>query len=223
MQYISLILLILYLLAAILFSLGLKIFKIYSGIGYLFGGLSLYLCGTTVLSQETNPLFHTLAGITVGTLVFPLSLFLTTLSFKEIIGHGFPFKGMAAYYRSRPLWAAGILVLCVVEEFMWRAVIQDYFGKIYLNSPYLSITLTAIIFTIIHKKNIQDDLLKKVEFFLFSLFLGYAYFVTHSLIFVILIHLTRNVNIEYRNSRKEGEANGEGILCVDSPDPAGKN
>jgi membrane protease YdiL (CAAX protease family) len=225
MQYISLTLLILYLLLSILFTFGLKVHKIYFGIGFLFGVVSLYLHGMTVISQEAHPLFYLPAGITVGIVIFFISLFLTTFSFKEVLLHGLPLKGIAALCRSRLRWAAAMIYVCAAEEFIWRAVIQDYFGRIYLESPHLSIILTAVMFTIIHKKSIQDDILKQAEFLLFSLFLGYAYFVTHSLIFVFLIHLVRNLSIEYRNTKKEKEGrpdDGE-IPCLDSPPPVRNN
>lgn len=207
MDYIFLIVLIVFLLTTILCSFGLNIKKIYNIVGHLFFWTSLYLQGKIVFSQETDPIFYLAAGLIIGPLAFFISLFLTTLSFKEITDHGIPFKGATSYFLARPINAVSILIVSVVEEFVWRAVIQDHFGNAYLHNPHLSVIVTAFLFTLVHKKNLENDFLKKLEFFLFSLLLGYGFLITHSFILVVLIHLMRNANIEYRNFlRNKGES-----------------
>lgn len=203
------ILLVFFILATIFFTRGFKVKKIRNIVGHIFFLASLCLNGKIVLSQETNIIFYALSGFALGLLIFFISLFLTTLSFGEIIAHGLPFPGIIGYFVDRPLRAMTILIACTVEEFIWRAVIQDHFGRIYLGGLHIYVIFTAFLFTIVHKKNLEGDILKKLEFFLFSLFLGYSFSVTHSLTFVILIHLVRNVNIEYRNSVRKGGASGE--------------
>lgn len=201
MKHIYLIILLTYLVTVILVSFDARIKKQYHyTIGYLFFFMSLYIQGKIIITQESSIFFHLSAGLIAGVLIFFLSLFLTTLSFREIREFGFPFKGIAAYYSSRPMLTINFVITCMVEEFIWRGTIQDHFGNIYLGNPHLSIIITAILFTLIHNKSLKDDILKKLEFFIFSLFLGYAFFAFHSLIFVFLVHLVRNICIAYRDS-----------------------
>ena len=209
MEYIYLILLIGYLISIILFTFEFRVKLVYYGFGYLFFFVSLYLEGGNIVSQEDHLALALPAGITAGLTVFFISLFLTTWSLKEVREFGFPCRGIISYFSARPLKMVNIILVCAVEEFIWRAIIQDRFGLTYLGSSHISVIVTAFLFTIIHQKNFKDDFLKKMEFYLFSLFLGYAFFITHSLIFVILVHLIRNINIEYRNSTKK-KANSEG-------------
>ncbi|MDY6853166.1 MAG: hypothetical protein SWO11_00440 [Thermodesulfobacteriota bacterium] len=200
MGYVFLILLVFFILTTIFFTRDFRGKKIRNIVGHMFFLVSLCLNGKIVLSQETNIIFYALSGFVLGLLIFFISLFLTTLSFSEIIAHGLPFSGIFGCFIDRPLRAMTILIASIVEEFIWRAVIQDYFGRIYLGNLLVNVTLTAFLFSIVHKRILEGDILKKLEFLLFSLFLGYSFAVTHSLTFVILIHLMRNINIEYRNS-----------------------
>lgn len=92
------------------------------------------------------------------------------------------------------------------EELIWRVFL---ISTLMLALPtWAAIFLSAVLFWTVHEEN-RPLGWHSIELFLFSILLGVAYVVTDSLLFVWIVHLTRNVLIlsasfyeEYQDSLK---------------------
>ncbi|MGE9616635.1 MAG: CPBP family intramembrane glutamic endopeptidase [Solitalea-like symbiont of Acarus siro] len=77
------------------------------------------------------------------------------------------------------------LIPAIGEELFFRGIIQNFFS--YKFSPHLAIILTSIIFSVIH-----IDIIGILPRLLISLYLGYLFYWSSSLIYPIIAHFINN-------------------------------
>ena len=139
--------------------------------------------------NNLDPFFLILSPI-LGTFLFYISLLINRLSFREATKYTFPFAHILRFYATHLNRLGHYILVSLREELLWRATVQYAMG----NSP-LAVVITALLFTVIHIRSNKVNLLELSDFMIFSLFLGFVFWRYENLVFVILIHTIRNMNL----------------------------
>ena len=129
-----------------------------------------------------------------GQLLYMVAVFATKLSIKEALSAVIPSADIATTCRRRPLLLAQYCFMVTYEEFLWRATAQRLLEDMLANAAG-AILITACLFTLLHLK-MFDHNVEKIEFLVFSVVLGLIYYFTASLLFVVLVHAVRDVNVK---------------------------
>ena len=135
-------------------------------------------------------------ALLVGQLLYMAAVLATKLSIKEALSAALPSANIAITCRKRPLLLAQYCFMVTYEEFLWRATAQRFFADI-VTSASGAILITACLFTLLHQKMLDHNV-EKIEFLVFSVVLGLIYYYTASLLFVVLVHAVRDVNVKCR-------------------------
>lgn len=141
-----------------------------------------------------NPLWL-ISGLLTGHLLFFVSLIINRLSLKEALKFSLPFKSIYRYYLSHKLIVRKYFFVSLYEEFLWRGTIQYLLG-----SSYLAVTITAFLFTITHVRQRGNNVFEILDLLLFAFLLGLLFFCYQNILFVIILHAIRNINISYYHS-----------------------
>ena len=157
-----------------------------------------------------------------GQLLYMAAVLATKLSIKEALSAALPSASIAVTCRKRPLLLAQYCFMVTYEEFLWRATAQRFFGDILTSAPG-AILITACLFTLLHQKMLHHNV-EKMEFLIFSVVLGLIYYYTASLLFVVLVHAVRDVNVKCRapeTAQKNGSENPDFVSAhIARPEPA---
>lgn len=151
------------------------------------------------LSRDLLAPHFILLGLVAGHLLYGVSLLLTQFSFgalRDYTEHFLNLPALSRFARENPRALFGCLDGSIGEEVIYRAAVQTILIQ-YLGNPLLAIVMVAIAFSITHGHYFKNALTASLEFTLFALLLGALYYVTGSLILVILIHAVRNFDIIY--------------------------
>jgi len=157
-----------------------------------------------------------------GQLLYMVAVLATRLSVKEAVSAALPSANIATTCRKRPLLLAQYCFMVTYEEFLWRATAQRFFADV-LTSASVAILITACLFTLLHQK-MFDHNVEKIEFLVFSVVLGLIYYYTASLLFVVLVHAVRDVNVKCRTPEMVPKSGPDNLDFVSSqrprPEPA---
>ena len=146
-------------------------------------------------------------GLAAGHLVFGLSLLMTHRSTGDVSSHFFDFGSVWRFVVDHPSVLARFVYVGVSEEIIWRAAGQplairafsDTLGSA-ANSGVATaagIVVIALAFSAVHEHFLRNTLLVSLEFLLFALLTGALFQLTGSLIFVIIVHALRDIEIAY--------------------------
>ncbi len=135
-------------------------------------------------------------ALVCGQLLYMAAVLATRLSIKEAVAAAVPSANIATTCRRRPLLLVQYCFMVTYEEFLWRATAQRFLEDTLANAP-AAILITACLFTLLHQKML-DHTVEKMEFLVFSVILGLIYYMTASLLFVVLVHAVRDVNVKCR-------------------------
>jgi membrane protease YdiL (CAAX protease family) len=130
-------------------------------------------------------------GFPIGAFILILSLVLIKLSFRHTASHIKYLHNILGYIKSNRSYVLYHIIISTKEELFWRGCVQYLLGN-----SYLSIYITALLFTLIHldlKKDIV--IMEYFELFFFALVLGLLFYFLHNIYIVIIIHLIRNLGI----------------------------
>jgi membrane protease YdiL (CAAX protease family) len=141
-----------------------------------------------------RPLLIPLA-LVCGQLLYVGAVFATGLSLKEAAHAAMPSPNIAVSFVRHPVLLLQYCFFATFEEFLWRATAQPFLTLL-LSNTGIAVIMTALLFTILHTKMFTHDV-EKIEFMLFSVILGLIYHLTGSLLFVVLVHLVRDLNIKF--------------------------
>lgn len=172
---------------------------------------------TGAVSRDLLSPWYIALGVLGGHIVFCTSLFITPLTFgprdhgiprsqhirsslRESLAavrpHVFDFAAPVRFVIEAPVVLTRFITVSVSEELIWRAATQVMLITLIGNAP-VAIVITAVAFALVHRHFFENEFIVSFEFLLFSLFLGIAFQVTASLIFVIAIHAVRDIEIVY--------------------------
>ncbi|MEZ8140689.1 hypothetical protein A1OQ_16870 [Enterovibrio norvegicus FF-162] len=99
------------------------------------------------------------------------------------------FQGFKLLKKNRDYLLFQVGITCY-EELIWRVFLIS--TLLLVLPPWVAICLSSLLFWVVHEEN-RPLGWHSLEFFLFAILLGVAYAVTDSVLFVWIIHLTRNV------------------------------
>ena len=131
-----------------------------------------------------------------GQLLYVAAVLATKLSIKEALSAAIPSTDIATTCRRQPLLLVQYCFMVTYEEFLWRASAQQFLEDILTNAPS-AILMTACLFTLLHQKKLKLNA-ERIEFLVFSVILGLIYYFTASLLFVVLVHAMRVINVKCR-------------------------
>ena len=131
-----------------------------------------------------------------GQLLYMAAVLATKRSVKEALSAAIPSANIAITCQRRPLLMMQYCFMVTYEEFLWRATAQRFFGDVLTSAPG-AILITACLFTLLHQKMFSFNM-ERMEFFVFSVVLGLIYHLTASLLFVVLVHAMRVINVKCR-------------------------
>jgi membrane protease YdiL (CAAX protease family) len=138
-----------------------------------------------------------------GQLLYMAAVLATKLSIKEAVSAAVPSANIATTCRRSPLLIVQYCFMVTYEEFLWRATAQRFLEDMLANAP-AAILVTACLFTLLHQKMLDHNM-EKIEFLVFSVVLGLIYYLTASLLFVVLVHAVRDLNVKCRVPDSGGE------------------
>ncbi|MBI4559392.1 MAG: CPBP family intramembrane metalloprotease [Candidatus Hydrogenedentes bacterium] len=162
--------------------------------------------------QLVSPVYIGL-GLLAGHLVFGVSLLITHRSLHDTWSHFFDFGPLWKYASDSPLVLSRFFSVAVVEELIWRVAAQPLATNL-LGNAYLGVTVTAVLFSIVHRHFFRNTLSVSLEFLAFALLLGGLYQWTGSLILVIVIHAIRDIEIAYLEYLIKAEELGDEALAA---------
>lgn len=104
--------------------------------------------------------------------------------FDVVIPNGFTYESYQRFYSSFIMLCLTVIIIPVIEELLFRGVIQNLFIK-YIGLQK-GLILTAIFFGILHGKSM-------LFIFLVFYFTGWLYFKTKNIIYAICVHICINL------------------------------
>jgi len=151
-------------------------------------------------------------ALVCGQLLYVGAVLATGLSLREAAHAAIPSPNIAVSFVRHPVLLLQYCFFATFEEFLWRATAQRFLTLL-LSSTGIAVVMTALLFTILHTKMFTHDV-EKIEFMVFSLILGLIYHLTASLLFVVLVHLVRDLNIKFTAPLEKPDYHREGADSV---------
>jgi membrane protease YdiL (CAAX protease family) len=162
----------------------------------LFGVACVLAYHDGVLGRELlNPVYIA-GGLVAGHVIFVVSLLTIHRCVSDAREVLLGFGAIWGFAVESPLVLSRYVGVAVTEEIIYRVGAQGtliaYFGN-----PWVAIVFTAVVFSVVHAHFFHNSFSQSLEFVLFAVLLGVLYWLTNSLIFVIVIHAIRNIEIAY--------------------------
>jgi membrane protease YdiL (CAAX protease family) len=150
-------------------------------------------------------------ALVCGQVLYMFAVLATKRSLKEAISAAMPSSNIAVLCRYSPLVLLQYCFIATYEEFVWRATAQPFLERLFANAG-TAVLVTACLFTLLHQKMFTHAI-ERVEFILFSAFLGLIYYLTSSLLFVVVVHVIRDINIKSKllNWRTNAPEKAQGV------------
>lgn len=142
-----------------------------------------------------SPLYFA-AGLAAGFLIFCASVYIVHATYKaavEMFTHGLR---LARFTLDCPAVLSRFITVAFAEELIYRAVAQPILIA-WTGSAVLGIGILAVVFSIVHHHFFRNSWRVSGEFLVFSTALGTLYYLTGSLLLVIVIHAVRDIAIAY--------------------------
>ena len=149
-----------------------------------------------------NPVYICL-GLIGGHLVFGITLLIIYRSVEDTYTVLSDVRSLFSFLADHPYILSRFIFVGVSEEVIYRAAAQPIVIDAvtstawftHTTSAVIGIVIVAVLFSLVHKHFFENSLIVSIEFFAFALLLGVLYYITHSLILVILIHTLRDIEI----------------------------
>ncbi len=149
--------------------------------------------------QLVSPVYIAI-GLVSGHFIFTLSLLVTHKSVSDAMTHFTRVPEMNKFVIDHPIVLSRFASVGIGEEIIWRGAAQlmliDMIGAGTRNATVV-ILVVAFFFAIVHKHFLKNSLLTSTEFLCFAIFLGVLYYLTGSLILVIIIHAVRDIEVAF--------------------------
>lgn len=148
-----------------------------------------------VLSRELVSPVGIGLGLVAGHAIFGLSLLATHQSVKDVGEHLLDVRGVWAFVVENPQVLLQFVSVSIGEEMIYRVAGQPLAIAALGGNAVVGIVVVALAFSFVHEHFFRNEFSQSAEFLVFSLTLGILYYVTGSLILVIVIHAVRNIEI----------------------------
>lgn len=181
------------------------------GVSYVAGGMlqTLLLLLSCYVAYDAGALGRSLftpewviLGVLAGHAVFGVSLCFSHRSLKSlqrIARYMVDVRPLARFAGAAPPQLFACVDVSLMEEIIYRVAVQGALVAL-LGSPAAAIVIVAIVFSVVHRHFFYNHVVDSVEFLAFSLLLGVLYYMTGSLMLVVMIHTVRNFEIVYFDS-----------------------
>ncbi len=157
-----------------------------------------------VFSRELVSPLYICAGLFAGHLIFGLSLFATHRNLPDTLYHMCKPGPVWEFLVENPRIIMRFAGVSVAEEIVYRAAAQPLLIDA-TGSAAAGIAGVAVAFAVVHKHFFRNAPGQSAEFAAFAIALGVLYYLTGSLILVIVIHAVRNIEIAYLESCVEDD------------------
>jgi len=156
-----------------------------------------------VFSRELLSPLYIAGGLVGGHIIFAFSLLLIHRSWEHAADYFKEYGELWSFVTASPVVLSRFLVVAVSEEIMYRVGLQYVLlgllvpiaGNIW--GSVASISITAVLFAIVHDHFFRNSLAISAEFLVFSFLLGLLYYFTQSLMLVIVVHAVRDIEVAY--------------------------
>ncbi len=156
------------------------------------------------VSRELVSPLYVCAGLFAGHLIFGLSLFATHCNLPDTLYHMCKPGPVWEFLVENPRIIMRFAGVSVAEEIVYRAAAQPLLIEA-TGSVAAGIAGIAVVFAVVHKHFFRNAPGQSAEFVAFAIALGVLYYLTGSLILVIVIHAVRNIEIAYLESFAEDD------------------
>lgn len=137
-----------------------------------------------------------LVAIVLGHVCFAVSLVFTNPQPREAIHHFLQVRPILQYLANDPMTLFRVFGVSFTEEVIYRVVAQPLLIE-WSGSVVAGLGLVAAAFCLVHNHFFKNPWPQSLEFAAFAVLLGALYFLTGSLMLVVLIHAVRNWEIAY--------------------------
>jgi len=159
-------------------------------------------------------------GLIAGLLIFCGSVLLihaSVLGAIEVFSHGLR---MVRFTLDCPAVLSRFITVAFAEELIYRGVAQPIVIA-WTGSAWIGILVIAFLFAIVHHHFFRNSWRVSSEFLAFGIVLGWLYWFTGSLLFVMVIHAVRDIAIAYLEfEEKMEETGGDWEAAADAIDAA---
>lgn len=135
---------------------------------------------------------YSVSGVVIGVFLFSAGLLLSSANPIRYITESFSGLQQLGLYRQQ----LGLLIyqatIILYEEIIWRVFLVNAIS-IWMPA-WVVVIISCVLFWFVHQENRQFGS-HSIEFLLFSLVITIAYVITHSLVLVWFIHVSRNLLI----------------------------
>lgn len=158
-------------------------------------------------------------GLLAGLLIFCASVLVihvSVLGAFEVFTHGIR---MIRFTLDCPAVLSRFITVAFAEELIYRGVAQPILIA-WTGSPWAGILIVAVLFSIVHHHFFRNSWRVSGEFLAFGVALGWLYWATGSLLFVMVIHAVRDIAIAYLEFEEKMEELGDWEAAADAIDTA---
>ena len=170
-----------------------------------------------IFSRELlSPVYFGL-GTVAGLLIFCISVMvihLSVLAAIEMFTHGWQ---LVRFTLDCPAVLSRFITVAFAEELIYRGVAQPILIA-WTGSVWVGILLLAVLFSVVHHHFFRNSWRVSSEFLAFSIAVGWLYWVTGSLLFVMVIHGVRDIAIAYLEFEEKMEELGDWEAAADAID-----
>jgi len=158
-------------------------------------------------------------GLVAGLLIFCLSVLVihaSILGAIEVFTHGLR---MTRFTLDCPAVLSRFITVAFAEELIYRGVAQPI-AIAWTGSAWGGILLVAVLFSVVHHHFFRNSWRVSSEFLAFGIALGWLYWLTGSILFVMVIHAVRDIAIAYLEFEEKMDETGDWEAAADAIDAA---
>ena len=164
--------------------------------GPLFASACYLAAGHGAFSRQLVSPPYIAAGFLAGHLIFGVSLLATYRSLRTTAVQLADLHSLWEYAVENPNVLMRFCAVGFGEEVIYRAAAQPL-AAAWTGSPVAGILLIAAAFSLVHRHFLRNPMDQSAEFAAFAIVLGVLYYLSGSLILVIVIHAVRNIEIAF--------------------------
>ncbi|HOK09469.1 MAG TPA: type II CAAX endopeptidase family protein [Candidatus Hydrogenedens sp.] len=156
----------------------------------------IYLAIIGILPRNLFNISSWIIGLILGHIVYTIGFFIT-IGFNELVKNQFlSIQKILRFSVLSPIILSRTMTIALTEEIIYRASLQTILINV-TAKPILSVFIISIAFTLVHEHVFVNNIRQNIEFVVFSIFLGFAYYLTSDLGLVTIIHFIRNMESNY--------------------------
>ncbi len=153
-------------------------------------------------------------GLILGHILYTLGFFII-VGFDEVVKKQFLSLAKILHFSFlSPLILSRTFSVALTEEIIYRASLQPILTE-KIQNPVISILIVALVFTLVHEHIFRNQSEQNIEFLLFSIIIGFLYYLTNDLGFVTILHFIRNMESTYLEFQEKMLETNDTDKCID--------